>query len=276
MITTGVTAFCAPSHKLPSAITQPPSKLDSAMFANRHALLPRVCGNSFHTNTAPNTDSFRLTSIRALPDDAVDFNERASEHPAFQACDIGKMLNKMMKPDQTQLQHLNTAADNGLKKIDKAIEALKSNHPEMNKRAELLFGDQVKKQTLIEGLHAIRSNLSEVKKAGAYAIDQYIDDCPTEAFTIVQDLPKKQEPFVIFLRGYFFNPPEILSKIYKSKDDYQTHTLIHEATHLALRSYDIQLKNGMPAYSPYGCIALCKEQPERTIDNADSWAWLVS
>lgn len=189
---------------------------------------------------------------------------------------MGEMLNKMQRPNAQQLKHLNAMASIGLQKIDRAIEALKSGNPEMKKRVDSLFGNSVKTSTLIDGLKSIRSNLEAVRKQGAYAIDPEVDDCPTEAFTILQELPAKQEPFVIFLRGYFFNPPKELSMIYESKQDYQAHTLIHEATHLALRSHDVVLNNGMPAYSPYGCIALQQEQPDQTTNNADSWAWLVS
>lgn len=276
MITTSISAFTPPAHKLSTHTAPPVTGLSASAFVSKPAFTPRINTNSLFSNSAPLSLPPRLTSIKAVPDDAMDINERISEHPAFQACQRSNMLSRMRRPDNTQLEHLNDMATIGLKKIDRAIDALKNGNPEMKKRADALFGDSVKPETLIKGLKNIKANLEQVRKQGAYAIDPDIDDCPCEAFTILQELPAKQEPFVIFLRGYFFNPPKEMSMIYKSKDDYQAHTLVHEATHLALRSHDVELSNGMPAYSPYGCMALRQEQPNRTTDNADSWAWLVA
>lgn len=274
MINTGVSAFTASSLSTNTHTSLKRTGFAAPALVNRQTVSAQMPSNGIFSKLAPvkTPPSIRL---QAVPDSGMDASEKVSDHPAFLACERSKMLSRMERPDRAQVQHLNKMATLGVNKIDKGIKALQQGNPEMLKRAALLFGDQVETKTLIDGLKSIRADLDKVRKVGAYAVDTEVDDCPCEAFTIVQELPEKQEPFVIFLRGYFFNPPKEMSMMFKTKEDYQAHSLVHEATHLALRSYDVELSNGMPAYSPYGCMALAKEQPNRTVDNADSWAWLV-
>lgn len=275
MITASIFAFTQPVQNSNPRL-QSNTNFGVAAFVPKNAIPSRFHNKKLFSDSLPISTSQRLRDIRSLPDDAMDASEQMSDHPAFQACERSKVLAKMDRPDRAQLDHLNSVATVGINKIDKCITALKNDEPAILKRADLLFGKQVEITTLTDGLQSIKNNLERVRREGAYAVDTDIDECPTEAFTILQELPHEQRPFVIFLRGYFFNPPEVLGLVYKNKEDYQAHTLVHEATHLALRSHDVELNSGMPAYSPHFCMELLKEQPDKPLDSADSWAWLVN